>query len=79
MQANKASILAVITNKLGDIALLISCTVLYSIFKTVDFAMISACAGYLPSINSDANVNDTATDYFIGSSPIRYCFEDITS
>lgn len=53
MQANKASILAVITNKLGDIALLISCTVMYSMFKTVDFAMISACAGYFPYISSE--------------------------
>jgi NADH:ubiquinone oxidoreductase subunit 5 (subunit L)/multisubunit Na+/H+ antiporter MnhA subunit len=41
MQANKSSILAVVANKLGDIALLIGASIIYYIFKSTSFYTIT--------------------------------------
>jgi NADH:ubiquinone oxidoreductase subunit 5 (subunit L)/multisubunit Na+/H+ antiporter MnhA subunit len=43
LQANKAALLAVMTNKLGDIALLLGCIALYYSFKSVDFSVLNTC------------------------------------
>ena len=42
VQANKSSILAVITNKVGDIAMLLGCILLQIAYKSVDFSIIGA-------------------------------------
>lgn len=41
MQANKASILAIVANKIGDIALLISSALIYYVFKSNSFYVIN--------------------------------------
>lgn len=43
LQANKASILAVITNKFGDISLLVCCAIVYSEWKTLNFSALFSC------------------------------------
>lgn len=43
VQANKAALLAVMANKIGDIALLISCILIQLIYKSLDFTLIYAC------------------------------------
>ena len=43
IQANKASILAVITNKIGDISLLICCAIFYYEYKSLDFSVLFSC------------------------------------
>lgn len=43
IQASKSSLLAIMTNKIGDIALLLGISVLCNLLRTVDFVLINAC------------------------------------
>ena len=43
IQANKSSLLAIMTNKLGDVALLVGISLLCNFVRTVDFVLINAC------------------------------------
>jgi NADH-ubiquinone oxidoreductase chain 5 len=42
ISANKSAIMAIITNKLGDIALLVAFTILFYLFKSLDYAVMFA-------------------------------------
>lgn len=43
ISANKSAIMAIITNKIGDIALMIAFTILFLLFKSFDYSIIFAC------------------------------------
>jgi len=55
MQANKSSILAIIANKIGDIALLIAMTLVYYSFKTNSFYLLNSIFIYIRTTNIDLN------------------------
>ena len=68
IQANKASILAVITNKVGDIALLVGIAVSYGSYHTVDFAVLNACATACDCTDTDVLVDMPCYCLCIGTS-----------
>lgn len=43
ISANKSAIMAIVTNKIGDIALMIAFTILFLLFKSFDYSIIFAC------------------------------------
>lgn len=43
VQANKAALLAVLANKVGDIALLLCCSYIQIVYKSLDFSVIYSC------------------------------------
>lgn len=47
LQASKASIKAMLVNRVGDFGLALGILALFSVFKTLDFAGVFACAPYL--------------------------------
>lgn len=47
LQANKSSLLAIFTNKVGDISLLLGSVLLYTLYNDLDFYTMYACAGSL--------------------------------
>lgn len=67
IQANKASILAVITNKIGDIALLICCALVYYEWKTLDFSVLFCCLDNLFFNNSIMDEWSCQSVYFDGA------------
>ena len=63
IQANKSSILAVIANKLGDVALLLGSTIIYFIMKTNSFLILSNIFLSFKQ-NNIYIVNDSILNYF---------------
>ena len=47
LQASKSSIKAMLMNRIGDFGLALGIMAVYFVFKTVDFAVVFSCAGYL--------------------------------
>lgn len=59
ISANKSAIMAIITNKLGDIALLITFTILFYLFKSLDYAvMFALVSNYTFSHSLDISLLD---------------------
>lgn len=56
ISANKSAIMAIITNKIGDIALLIAFTIIYYLFKSLDYSIIFAVISNY-SFNNILNVS----------------------
>jgi NADH-ubiquinone oxidoreductase chain 5 len=64
IQANKASLLAVMANKIGDIALLISCVTLQLLYKSLDFSTIFAGVEALLLYDNNICTIDILRDQF---------------
>ncbi len=63
LQANKASILAVMANKVGDLALLLASALCYSTYKTGDFSVLNACVEYV-YLSTDVIADSSVVDMF---------------
>ena len=57
LSANKSAIMAIITNKIGDIALMIAFTILFYLYKTLDYSILFACVSNL-SFDNMININN---------------------
>ncbi len=66
VQANKASILAVITNKVGDIASLICRALVYHEWKTLNFSILFSCVDSMSSVFVD-DIDNTYVIPSVGS------------
>ena len=65
--ANKSAIMAMFVNKVGDISLLLSFSIIYLLLHTLDFSILSlsiTSTYYLPLLNID--MNTTSFLYFTG-------------
>jgi NADH-ubiquinone oxidoreductase chain 5 len=67
VQANKAAIKAVLINKMGDVALLLSIILLFNVYKTVDFPLIFDNVSDLGLIKETVFIfTNVSVLYFIG-------------
>lgn len=63
ISANKSAIMAIVTNKIGDLALMIAFTILFFVYKTLDYSILFACTSNI----SFTNIIEINNHYQIGN------------
>ena len=51
ISANKSAIMAIVTNKIGDLALMVAFTIIFLVFKSFDYSIIFGCISNLSFYN----------------------------
>ena len=63
MQANKSAILAVVSNKIGDLSLLVGITLIQNASRTTDFVVSNSLCGYLIGMSNTYSNSFFLTNY----------------
>lgn len=70
ISANKSAIMAIITNKIGDIALMIGFTIIFLLFKSFDYSIIFGCISnisfhHIVEIENTYSLFETQNTYYM--------------
>lgn len=78
ISANKSAIMAIVTNKIGDLALMIAFTILFFVYKTLDYSILFACVSNLSFANAlEINNYYSITDNYYYLNSLNYISSEI--